>query len=299
MAPTRDELPWGKELMIALGLGIIIVLIYGGFHQNPWQAIAVALVIAGAAIAAGMFVGFLFGIPRSLQKEPQTGGAPNKVQGSNGQYAVNTNLEQISDWLTKIIVGVGLVQLNELPHKARIAADYLGTSFGASAVPGSIILSITFYFAVFSFLLGYLWTRLHLASEFSKAEREAREKPEYFEGLIHAFLYQPKPGGFERALEKAEEYNDRFGPTSSERVWEYLACAYGQQYDYLSRAPKLDDTALKLARDKALEAVQHALQINSEMKTVLKGLWDPQQAKPSEDDLVVFFGDDEFKKLLG
>ncbi len=231
MAPTRDELPWGAALTFALGIGIAIVLLYGGFQPNPGQAIAVALFIAGAASAAGMFVGFLFGIPRSLQREPQTGGALNKVQSSNGQYAVNTNLEQISDWLTKIIVGVGF-------GAAERAAS---TGAHSSGLPWYVI-----------------WIT-------------GRSKPDY---SINYLLF-------------CEEYNTRFGP-SSERVWEYLACAYGQQYDYLSRAPKRDEAAMKLARDKALEAVQRALQINPETKTLLTGLWDPQQAKPGEDDLAVF-----------
>ena len=30
------------------------------------------------------------------------------------QYQGNTNLEQVSDWLTKIIVGIGLVQIGHI-----------------------------------------------------------------------------------------------------------------------------------------------------------------------------------------
>ena len=53
---------------------------------------------------------------------------------------------------------------------------------------------------------------------------------------MNAFLYQPMPKGFERAIETALDFNDTFGPNSV-RVWEYQACAYSQQYMFLSNAP--------------------------------------------------------------
>ncbi|HKB41777.1 MAG TPA: hypothetical protein VKD72_35455, partial [Gemmataceae bacterium] len=101
-----------------------------------------------------------------------------------------TNLEQISDWLTKIIVGVGLVQLTSLPEKSLELGSFLATAFGRTTVPSAIILVILYYFGIFAFLLGYLWTRISLTTEFSRTEATAREQPEYVEGIMHALLYQ-------------------------------------------------------------------------------------------------------------
>ncbi len=289
---------WDWGLWCGVAIGAAFVSFYGGFGQsNRVQSIAIALLIAGAALAIGVLIGFLFGIPRTLQQERQTAQGATAQQGPSGQpLGVNTNLEQISDWLTKIIVGVGLVQLTKLPASFQQLADYLSTAFGNSGVPSAIVAGIILYFGILGFLIGYLWTRLYLTSEFSRAEREAVEKPEYYEGLIHAFLYQPPPNGFEHAIEKGTDYNLRFTPNA--RVWSYLSFAYGQKYAFLRRAPEPDEPVLKDVRNKALDALRHALQFDPDMKGFLKESWDPQLAKPSENDLVIFFEDEDFKKIF-
>src|SRR5262245_18087314 len=77
----------------------------------------VAAAIGAAALAGGVLVGFIFGIPRSLQEDrpaatpTDAAGATTPVAGTTGltdrplAYAGNTSLEQISDWLTNILVG--------------------------------------------------------------------------------------------------------------------------------------------------------------------------------------------------
>ncbi len=76
--------------------------------------------------------------------------------------------------MTKIIVGVGLVQLTVIPGKLKNLADYLAGAFGPSgtpgvpAVPSALVMTIIFYFAIFGFLLGYLWARIYLMEEFQE-----------------------------------------------------------------------------------------------------------------------------------
>src|SRR5216684_1230684 len=110
------EVSWSIYQGFAIVVGVIIVTFYAAHGTAPWKSSAIGLLIAGAALAAGVLIGFLFGIPRTQQKEgqksdPTIGSQPGVADG----YGVNTNLEQISDWLTKIIVGVGLVQLTVIP----------------------------------------------------------------------------------------------------------------------------------------------------------------------------------------
>ena len=73
-----------------------------------------------ACLASGGIIGFLFGIPRVLQdinaptimpKNNEEDKDSANTSKSSYRMQVNTNLEQISDWLTKIIVGVGLIEL--------------------------------------------------------------------------------------------------------------------------------------------------------------------------------------------
>src|ERR1700677_2698197 len=65
------------------------------------------LLMAGAALVGGV-MGLLFGIPKSVSDpfsvthQPSENGdnAPAAAGGRSPSYATNTNLEQISDWLT-------------------------------------------------------------------------------------------------------------------------------------------------------------------------------------------------------
>jgi hypothetical protein len=291
---------WDRWMGIALATGVVFLLIYTlNQEQHRWRSTAVGLLIGGAASAAGIFTGFLFGIPRTKQQAKGTAGNASDPAPVSG-LGVNTNLEEISDWLTKIIVGVGLVGLTALPGNLMSMAEYLSEAFGESEpIPPAIVNLIVAYFSIFSFLLGYLWTRLFLAGEFSRAETEAREKPEYFEGMIHALLYQPPPQGFTEAIKQGGYYLRRFGE-GNHRVWSYLACAYGQQYSYLKRAVNQDTRAIADARKAALNAADHAVTLSDAAKHLLYNLWDKNRATQDETDLVVFFEekDVDFAKLF-
>lgn len=63
--------------------------------------VGLGLLISCAAFAAGGVLGFLFGIPRVSAASAD--GVANPINS-------NTNLEQVSDWVTKIVVGLGLTQ---------------------------------------------------------------------------------------------------------------------------------------------------------------------------------------------
>jgi hypothetical protein len=116
-------------------------------------------------------MGFLFGIPRTSARQ-QKGPEPSKdkVRGEQTTYQANTNLEEISDWLTKILVGVGLTQLREIPAGIETLAGRLGPVLGNSAGSGAFAVTVLLFFAVCGFLEGYLWTRLFLAGEFRLAD---------------------------------------------------------------------------------------------------------------------------------
>lgn len=62
-------------------------------------------------MSVGSLLGFLFGMPRSA-----VAASTNEENDSNSAlpYRPSTNLEQVSDWLTKILIGVGLVELSQI-----------------------------------------------------------------------------------------------------------------------------------------------------------------------------------------
>ncbi len=111
-----------------------------------------SLLIGGACFGAGALVGFLFGIPRLLE---------NKNGEAQGGLAQNDNLVQISDWLTKIIVGVGLTQISQLWPGLEYLGGTFSITFGGGATGQNLAIGTILYFVITGFLSGYLWTRIH------------------------------------------------------------------------------------------------------------------------------------------
>lgn len=161
-------------LSLLMGIGVVGLFLYA--VQAPFSFFATfttGLMTAGAALLVGGLIGFLFGIPRTLQAEQPL---PNHVTEEAGDqmpviaYQANTNLEQISDWLTKILVGVGLTQLANLWTGLQSVAAAIQPGLGDRPGAASMALAILVYFPVCGFLFGYLWTRLFLVGAFRKAD---------------------------------------------------------------------------------------------------------------------------------
>lgn len=89
---------------------------------------------------------------------------------SGASITVNTNLEQISDWLTKIIVGVALVEIKTLIEQMEKAAAFMANSLGG-ATATSFCFAIMLYFLVSGLLGSYLLTRLFLQGALADAAR--------------------------------------------------------------------------------------------------------------------------------
>jgi hypothetical protein len=160
-----------RYVLYAIGLLAILLIPLGSDGLTHYLLrVGYCALLAGASAMIGGLIGLLFGIPRRLQATDGEGeGAASGAQGR--LYGGNTNLEQISDWLTKILVGVGLTQLSGLGE----AVGRIG-EVAASGLPGHpgaevFAICIVLYFGVGGFILGYLWTRLYLGRALSEAER--------------------------------------------------------------------------------------------------------------------------------
>jgi hypothetical protein len=159
-------------------VGFVIILVYADSRSK----VAVSLLWACSCLATGGLVGFLFGIPRVLQgtkPDPEVTGQRRELEtkdtgGREGlrgySQEINTNLEQISDWLSKIIVGLGLVELRSVPLHLGILAGNLASDLG-SPTNQSYASALIVYFSILGFFYGYLVTRLYLAGEFGRADR--------------------------------------------------------------------------------------------------------------------------------
>ncbi|MES2107973.1 MAG: hypothetical protein V4577_04465 [Bacteroidota bacterium] len=138
-----------------------------------------------ACMISGAFMGFLFGVPKVVQSSGSaapagTGAAAPGAAGNgkNYQQLVNTNLSEISDWLTKIIVGLGLVKLTKIPPYLAGMAGTLAAGLDGAAKTGAgsslaFAYGLIISFFVVGFLFGYLVTRLYLAGEFNDADKRS------------------------------------------------------------------------------------------------------------------------------
>ena len=149
---------WENIAGAALMLGLFGIGIYA-YATNGILTFAVLLLLALAATSGGAVLGFLFGVPRYKGDTKDDGG-----------YVPNTNLEQVSDWLTKIIIGATLVQAEDI----AAAIGRLSTSVAAAIKPpeSAIVPStILVYSVICGFIWSYLWTSVRLMKELHKREQ--------------------------------------------------------------------------------------------------------------------------------
>jgi hypothetical protein len=182
---TREPTESQKALrMLAGGMlaGVLSVpayAVHAGGKEGFLGVLSVGVLLAGASAFVGGTLGFLFGIPRTLQQEG--GGAPDGNLGTSDaappgrrvDYRANTNLEQISDWLTKILVGVGLTQIPAIREGLTSLAAFAAQGLGSPAYSQVFALVLISYSSILGFLFGYLWTRLFLAGALRAADQAA------------------------------------------------------------------------------------------------------------------------------
>lgn len=221
-----------QVLWAMLALGLLIELSYGfslsrtsGFYFVTWAWIA-----SLSAALAGAFFGLLFGLPSlpvnrtltrieplalsnsssqtagvavtdqtSSEREVASGTVPFRALNTQFEqelpYNDSTSLEQIADWLTKIIVGLALTQYRDLADQfSRLSQGLTIRLLGPAAncslplvtrptdlaiycshsamVPGgAIILS----FAIIGFLGTYLWMRRYFIIEMVVGKQDAKD----------------------------------------------------------------------------------------------------------------------------
>jgi len=175
--PINDELKNSKKTFIGILIGTVFITALAGCASGDFRSIPVTLLWALACFATGTCLGFLFGIPKVLQQDSEgsDNSGPNKLGKSSKAYRqlVNTNLIEISDWLTKIIVGLGLINFGKIPSIVLgVATIFAQAITGGDPSKGviSVAVAVIVSYTATGLLFGYLITRLYLASAFHKAD---------------------------------------------------------------------------------------------------------------------------------
>jgi len=233
-------------LLTLLALGILFTICRIG-HHSP----CAALLWAFAALVVGAIGGFLFAVPRVPRTDRMTadpdqsskaGGAATRAQndsGSDGRgfgLGINTNLEEISDWLTKMLVGIGLVQLKQIPsYVVRIGA-YTGQSLGTGME--STASSIVIYFGGLGFLASYLLTRMFIGPAFLLADQATKNGVAY-DAAQAAIALTRLNGDVNSAIEELAK-----SPSSPARIDQLIALLSG----YIEAFPRNRRLNIVLAR---------------------------------------------------
>ena len=160
--PPQD-VAWIRTVVAVLVAELAGLIAYAAFERSI-RTFACGLLVAIAAGAVGSLIGFIFGIPKSVTTStPVTDDA--RVVTTKTEYQGNTNLEQISDWLAKLLVGAGLVELKDIGGALTRLGTTLGTA-GCLGTCGAIVgPALVVGFSVTGFLLTYLWARIYLIDE--------------------------------------------------------------------------------------------------------------------------------------
>ena len=148
-----------EKLLWCIAIGILAMLTIATRTEH-WvegivaRAIGYGILIAGAAFISGVLLGYLFGLRPTDNSQKSTGQSSSPPQ---------TNLAEIADWLTKIILGAGLVQLTSMPGPIWKFANLI--ALGVVEDPKvetpnpAIALAVMAFFSTCGLLYGYLWTR--------------------------------------------------------------------------------------------------------------------------------------------
>jgi len=182
-----------RRLFYLLLVGGIVAAAYGGLMDtNPGLKACTAVMLGfSAALGAGL-IGFIFGVPFARDGKDDTGRDTEialAVDGKRGAptYRPNTSLEQIADWLTKILVGVGLVEIQQAPHALHRLVLYLTPGIGQGPQAEAFVTTVLIFFSVSGFLFGFLWARLYLRRWLIDVDGDLIEKLSRFDADAKAY----------------------------------------------------------------------------------------------------------------
>ncbi|HMV10883.1 MAG TPA: hypothetical protein PK325_03085 [Cyclobacteriaceae bacterium] len=216
--------------------GVVMIFIYSlryivVHHDYGWGAIldnllnvlstfSFGTLIAGASFLIGGFFAFLFAIPKVLQ------GGTSESKSDEFSYLHNDNLVQISDWLTKIIVGVGLTQLNDIPDALTRLGTFMKPAFGGDNIAPIAGITVVLYFLSTGFLWSYLWSRLHLIqlfkwvddglrASYEKAKQTISRQEEVMESLVKVSGLDQNVGSKSNNPDNADPEKGKWGGKSA------------------------------------------------------------------------------------
>ncbi len=141
---------YGISFLILIGVLIFCISLFALYSQQWLKITSVGLLMGISSFTSGGTLGFIFGLPTYKNDESDT------------WYVRNTSLKDITDWITKIIVGVTLVELKSIivyfQNLVFNISSYLDINYAGIVFSSTVIVS--------SFFLGFVLVYLLTITEF-------------------------------------------------------------------------------------------------------------------------------------
>lgn len=120
-----------------------------------------------AYFTLGILLGFIFGVPTIITQGTSNPPPNQAITPANAKKIVqaNTNLTQISDWLTKLLIGASLVELSKVSDHIVFIAKKMSKGMTISPLASDLSYAAVFAggiivaFTVYGFIVGYLIMR--------------------------------------------------------------------------------------------------------------------------------------------
>ncbi|PKB17524.1 pYEATS domain-containing protein [Flavobacterium sp. 5] len=158
---TGKEAETSVLLTLYLGLFLGMVPVIGfpvTIHEMGSTILFIGIILGITSLVSFYFVGTLFGMPKRNNKK--------KIDSS-----LNNGLFEIADWLTKIIIGLTLINLKEIPNYFISLGEYVRSSSKYDSQLVNIYsIGIVIYFGFLGLYIGYNYMRLVLSNKYKYAD---------------------------------------------------------------------------------------------------------------------------------
>ncbi|NME72796.1 hypothetical protein [Flammeovirga aprica] len=121
--------------------------------QHTCVTLSLLLIVSISSLIIGTVIGYIFNIPKT-----------NPERSSKEKFQQNRNLEKVSDWLMKMLVGIGLTQFNNIVNELFKISEYVAGSLTTLADKAEpfLVMGLLIYFLLSGFIVGYLYTNFRL-----------------------------------------------------------------------------------------------------------------------------------------
>jgi hypothetical protein len=147
-------------------LGLLFLYILSDSSRSNFGYV---ILWALAYFILGVLVGFIFSIPKEA-----TSRTPNPSATDNRKSFKN-NLTEISDWLTKVVIGAGLVELKQIPPYIMRIAEKMSVDLHMGR---TLCAALIVYYLCCGLIFGYLIMQLVLWEIIYKISDEINKNTE-------------------------------------------------------------------------------------------------------------------------